>query len=94
MDRFAEPIEYVLRCCEQGLIPYHFDILNAKDQLKRMNKQEEIFFPFPVAWSRINERGDFFDFRTLQNSYIKNIVPLFVKTTDVEQAVQNISSIK
>jgi len=39
MNKLANPIEYILNCCEQGLVPSYFDILNAKDELKRLREQ-------------------------------------------------------
>lgn len=38
MNKLTNPLDYVLNCCEQGLIPEKFDILNAYIQIKRNSK--------------------------------------------------------
>lgn len=37
--KLADPLEHVLSCCEQGIVPTKFDILNAKDQLRKIREQ-------------------------------------------------------
>jgi hypothetical protein len=33
-DRNFKPLDYVLTCCGEGLMPSQFDVFNAKDELK------------------------------------------------------------
>jgi hypothetical protein len=35
-NKFSNPIEHIISCCELGLIPTQFDILNAKDELRKL----------------------------------------------------------
>lgn len=80
MNKNANPLDYIIRCCEQGLVPSTFDILNAKDELRRLRleKSDETFFG-PIAWGLVNDRGDLHDLRVVLNPYISKdkIVPLF-----------------
>lgn len=80
MNKNANPLDYIIRCCEQGLIPSSFDIHNAKDELKRLrlSQSSETFFG-PIAWGRINNKGDLHDLRLVLNPYIseEKIIPLF-----------------
>lgn len=37
--KLADPLEHILSCCERGILPTKFDILNAKDQLRKTREQ-------------------------------------------------------
>jgi hypothetical protein len=37
--RIADPLEHLLACYERGITPTQFDILNAKDQLRKVREQ-------------------------------------------------------
>lgn len=41
MNKNSNPLDYIIRCCEQGLIPELFDIKNAKDELKSLRKNSD-----------------------------------------------------
>lgn len=77
MDKNANPLDYLIRCCEQGLIPHNFDILNAKDELKKLRDNVSRFEL--VGWSRINNRGDVYDMRICHNPYIEEdtVLPIY-----------------
>lgn len=82
MDENAYPLDSVLRCAEQGLVPKLFTVQNAKDELKRLRKSIsniEHILANPVAWARINDFGDLYDLRTQNNPYInpKIVIPLY-----------------
>lgn len=49
--------------------------------LEKKIKLLEESFDKPVAWARINDRGDLFDLRTQNNPYIdqNTVVPLYRK---------------
>ena len=64
-----------------------FWVNNAKDELKKLKAES-----YCVAWARINERGDLFDIRQNKNPYIKNLVPLFIRNKDVQQALSSLNS--
>ena len=38
MNKVAEPIKYIIYCCEKGIIPSFFDILNAKNELQKLKE--------------------------------------------------------
>ena len=37
--KFSNPLEHVLKCCHEGILPTEFDVLNAKDELRKMREQ-------------------------------------------------------
>ena len=39
MNENANPLDYILKCAEQGLVPKLFTVQNAKDELKRLREQ-------------------------------------------------------
>lgn len=39
LTKFADPLDHVLNCYQRGIIPTEFDILNAKDQLRKTREQ-------------------------------------------------------
>jgi RNase adaptor protein for sRNA GlmZ degradation len=75
MNKNANPLDYILRCSEQGLVPYGFDILNAKDELKKLRDCEKELSELKqimsntVAWGLVNDRKDIYDLRTQPNPY-------------------------
>ena len=59
-----------------------FWINNAKDELKRLRQELDRLkklFDNPIAWARINERGDVYGLRYTNNPYIdqNTILPLY-----------------
>ena len=92
MNKHSNPLDYVLSCAEQGLVPESFAVQNAKDELKKLKEDNSRWLScekelsslknslgFPVAWGRINDRGDLYDLRTSLNPHIeeREIVPLY-----------------
>ena len=117
MQENANPLDYILKCAEQGLTPKLFTVQNAKDELKKLREEvdtlrekskewtKEVFnsnkfavdmtndylktcekmqelqdsLDKPVAWARINKRGDLYDPRLCLNPYIntQEVVPLY-----------------
>lgn len=39
LSKLADPLEHILSCCDRDILPTKFDILNAKDQLRKMREQ-------------------------------------------------------
>ena len=59
-----------------------FWVNNAKDELKKLREEVDnlrMALDKPVAWARINQRGDLYDPRLCLNPYIntQEIVPLY-----------------
>lgn len=57
-----------------------FWVNNAKDELKRLLKKiQQHEAEKPIAWAKINERGDLYDLRLQNNPYNDQtkIVPLY-----------------
>jgi hypothetical protein len=82
MNEHSNPLDYILRCAEQGLVPKVFTVRNAKDELQRLRQELASFkesFSFPKAWARLNDRGDIYDLRILNNPYVdpKTVLPLY-----------------
>lgn len=82
MNKHAQPLDYVIQCLENCQTPSSFDIHNAKDELKKLRLEVDNLnkaLDKPVAWVRINERGDFYDPRLTLNPYINTnaVVPLY-----------------
>lgn len=38
MNKEAEPLKYIIYCCEKGIVPSHFDILNARNELQKLKE--------------------------------------------------------
>ena len=80
MNENSNPLDYILRCSEQGIVPKLFTVQNAKDELKILRQELESYRNMaPVAWGKINSRGDLYDLRTQDNRYISDdaCVPLY-----------------
>jgi hypothetical protein len=80
MNENANPLDYILKCSEQGLVPKLFSVQNAKDELKKIRAELNYYKTFqPVAWGKINGYGQLYDLRTIDNPYINDeiVVPLY-----------------
>ena len=77
MNEVSNPLDYILRCSEQGLVPKMFTVQNAKDELKRL--RQELASYKVVAFGKINDRYDLYDFKLDNNPYDDQtkIVPLY-----------------
>lgn len=76
------PLDYLIRCCEESLISgknniSRVTILNAQYQLDKIRSQNNNMKV--VAWARKNDRDDLYDIRTVQNPYLDPsiVVPLY-----------------
>lgn len=49
-------------------------------------------FDKPVAWTKINKRGDLYDLRLQNNPYEENIIPLYLRPEDYEYRQQIMQS--
>lgn len=85
MNKISDPLETIIDfawSCGAD----RFWVNNAKDQLKQLKKESELY---SVAWARINSKGDLFDIRQNKNPYVENLIPLFVRDKDVQQALSS-----
>ena len=102
MNKNSNPLDYIIRCCEQGLIPSTFDILNAKDELLKLRQRivdlnqdlmncDDNYNT--VGWARINDRGDLYDPRFCYNPYIdeRYLIPLYTNEKEFKQKYGKLS---
>jgi hypothetical protein len=77
MNEHSDPLDYILRCAEQGLVPKLFTVENAKDQLKKL-RQELASYKI-VAYGMTNDRYDLYNLRIQNNPHDDQtkIVPLY-----------------
>jgi hypothetical protein len=77
MNEHSNPLDYILRCTEQGLVPKLFTVQNAKDELKQLRKQLASFKV--VGYGHINERKDLYCLTLTHNPYLdqETIIPLY-----------------
>lgn len=77
MEQNSNPIEYLIEFAWANGAD-RFVVNNAKDELKRLR---ETSLAHPVAWARINERGDLFGLRLCNNIHVdqNTVVPLYRK---------------
>jgi hypothetical protein len=77
MNEYADPLNYILNCAEQGLVPKLFTVQNAKDELKKLRQQLASFKV--VAYGRINEKHDLYGLNINHNPYLNQdtVVPLY-----------------
>ena len=67
MNEHSNPLDYILRCTEQGLVPKLFTVQNAKDELKKLRQQLDSYRV--VAFGKVNDRFDLYDLRIQNNPY-------------------------
>lgn len=91
MNKNAHPLDYIINCCEQGLVPSTFDILNAKDELKRLREQANNFQI--VAWTRMNSKGDLYDPRFYHNPHVDQttVLPLYSNKKEFQEKYGKLS---
>lgn len=77
MNKDANPLNYILNCCEQGLVPSKFDINNAKDELIKLRSKIDSFAI--LGWARINANGDPYDLRLYHNPHVdqNTVMPIY-----------------
>jgi hypothetical protein len=77
MEQHSNPIEYLIEFAWANGAD-RFVVNNAKDELKKLQENN---IANPVAWARINKRGDLFDPRLCNNIHVdqSSVVPLYRK---------------
>jgi hypothetical protein len=79
MNKNANPLEAIIDFAWASGADLFF-VQNAKDELKKLKMQSlKDSLESPVAWARINDKGDLFDLRLQNNPYIdqNTVVPLY-----------------
>jgi hypothetical protein len=95
MNEHSNPLDYILRCAEQGLVPKLFTIQNAKDELNKLRKDNEKLQSYlnnPIAWGRINSKGDLYDLRTMNNPYVDQttVLPLYSNREELKNLLEEL----
>lgn len=82
--------------CEEVFRANQFAVEQTNEYLSVSKEMESLkeSLAKPVAWARINSRGDLHDLRICKNPFIPNLIPLYVKSQDVEQIMQSIGSVQ
>ena len=75
LEKNAQPIETLIDFAWAAGAD-RFWVNNAKDELKKLRekleeliKAKDSLFDNPIAWARINDRGDLYDLRLQNNPY-------------------------
>lgn len=55
MYEHSNPLDYILKCSEQGLIPKIFTVQNAKDELKKLRQELQELRELNLELSWINK---------------------------------------
>lgn len=81
MDKNANPLDSIIDYAWSSGADLFF-VNNAKDELRKLREEVDNLhkqLDKPVAWARINKRGDMFDLRLQSNPYTdpKTVVPLY-----------------
>ena len=77
MNEYSDPLDYVLNCAEQGLVPKLFTVQNAKDELEKLRQKLGSFKI--VEYGRINNKHDLYLLSINHNPYLDQdtVVPLY-----------------
>jgi hypothetical protein len=81
MDKNANPLDSIIDYAWSSGADLFF-VNNAKDELRKLREEVDNLhkqLDKPVAWARINKRGDLYDPRLCLNPYIntQEVVPLY-----------------
>lgn len=91
MDKDSNPLDHLIECCENAVDSGYwtltrFNILNAKDELKRLRSKQEL--PYNnVAWAKINDRGDVYDLSLHFNQFAdpNTVLPLYSNKEEMQE---------
>jgi len=80
-NKIAQPLEAIIDYALANGADLFF-VNNARDELKKLREEVDNLhnqLDKPVAWARINKRGDLYDPRLCLNPYIntQEVVPLY-----------------
>ena len=103
MNKESEPLRYIIDFCEANTLVSKFDLLNARDELdslckenktlKQQVKDFEHLLNNPIGWGRINDYNDLYGFSNCYNPHLdqNTVVPLY---TDKESFTKWLNSRK
>lgn len=91
MNKNANPLDSIIDYAWSSGADLFF-VNNAKDELKKLREEVDNLhkqLDNPVAWARINKRGDMFDLRLQSNPYTdpKTVVPLYAFRKGLENEI-------
>lgn len=55
MYEYSNPLDYILKCSEQGLVPKIFTVQNAKDELRKLRQELQELKELNIELSWINK---------------------------------------
>jgi hypothetical protein len=88
MNENANPLDYILKCAEQGLIPKLFTVQNAKDELNKLRKElNNMPQYYDIGCIQVNDGGDLYCPRLQFNPYLENTIPLYVNKEELKKFV-------
>lgn len=88
MNENANPLDYILKCAEQGLIPKLFTVQNAKDELKKLRASlQNTPQYYNIGCIQVNDSGDLYCPRLQSNPYLENTIPLYVNKEELKKFV-------
>jgi len=88
MNENANPLDYILKCAEQGLIPKLFTVQNAKDELNKLRKElNNMPQYYDIGCIQVNDGGDLYCPRLQFNPYLENTIPLYVNKEELKKLV-------
>lgn len=90
MNENANPLDYILKCAEQGLVPKLFTVQNAKDEFKRLREKAANSLDYKnIAWAKVNSYGDFYDLRLQLNPFETNTIPLYANKEELKKLLDS-----
>lgn len=93
MNENADPLDYILKCAEQGLIPKLFTVQNAKDELKKLREElKNKSQYYGVGCIQVNNSGDLYCPRLQDNPYLENTIPLYANKEELKKLLDSFRS--
>jgi hypothetical protein len=89
MNKNSDPLESIIDFAWAAGAD-RFWVNNAKDELKRLKQSQTS--DSPSAYTEMNDRGDLYNLRFQDNSYLSNLVPLYLRAEDEKIRKQTVQS--
>jgi hypothetical protein len=87
-----DPLNYAIRWLKRPIFVGQETDRVALESLVQEVNDMRLSFDKPIAWAKINERGDLFDLRLQNNPYEVNVIPLYLRPDHAEQRQQAMQS--
>ena len=88
MDQIEHIKKWIKRPLFQGLDADKQALIDLVQEFEKLKS----IFDNPIAWAKINSRGDLFDLRLQYNPYETNVIPLYLRPDHAEQRQQAVQS--